>query len=773
MDEELAKLRQIAEEIAKSSRSSYDISKPTAEGLMQILKLKNAFKNLAKSADGLKEDTSQGKMQLEQAGLQLQNLLYEKQYYDKEIRGCMNTKSSVTDDQIALQTEEEFWETADEDLKEKAKTKGTDHELMLQRLAHETRSRKQMVKDLDSLKAKKNQLLKTVTDQQKNLKELQTSLKTVGESAKPLQSSLAGYPLLKSSRQADLLPLPLYVLFSQLSAGKDALGLSVNVSISGALDEAESLAKHELEADNEEQQASKKPKLEIDGDYYKEHPLKIDLELLPSPSASGAAPSPAAKPLMTIKFQYLMGLKVIAASCTNTADNQILAALFPADDGSTMPSESLLHLQSGTFKFDPKRAARPYRWCQHLGGLDFIPTLPLATQLNNHPDKGAVLESLEGYRRQQRVVTLVLRLQSLKEAAASLNTVLASLLKSPVPQDLSMYPRHPTCTIFAWEDITSKSSTSVSSASKTPIRSTKTPIRAPIQLKAGDSVTPVKADLPVDLKLPVGGEAVDAKNSNSMLNMLDSGLEEGETAQPEGSVAEEGSEEGEAEVGALVEAAIVMPETPIAGGPDLAAAYWAGHEDGIATYSEPAGGSAPPVAPKPAYRLYRCVLRSRVGHMELEAHVRLFVDYPLRPPLIRIAALKEMPTPPAKGHAKQLLPRVCKQSLWMESEANMTALSLVPAGKQKDTLLYQLTHLRLCFDEFSSQHVATAVAALGAKDLDLFEADVTSLVVSAAAVAALGAKDLDMWAVLKGRQRLRGRERRPPSVALPPSHEAV
>lgn len=64
------------------------------------------------------------------------------------------------------------------------------------------------------------------------------------------------------------------------------------------------------------------------------------------------------------------------------------------------------------------------RWCQHLAGLDFAPPLPLATQLpaaaggagagGQAESAGAVMEGLESYRRQQRVIHVIERLRSVK-----------------------------------------------------------------------------------------------------------------------------------------------------------------------------------------------------------------------------------------------------------------------------------------------------------------------------------------------------------------------
>lgn len=78
-------------------------------------------------------------------------------------------------------------------------------------------------------------------------------------------------------------------------------------------------------------------------------------------------------------------------------------------------------MHNGTFRYNPARAAKPYRWAQHLAGLDFAPPLPLAGGMHALlGEEGAraaqtqVMEGLESYRRQARVQQLVERLLSLK-----------------------------------------------------------------------------------------------------------------------------------------------------------------------------------------------------------------------------------------------------------------------------------------------------------------------------------------------------------------------
>lgn len=86
--------------------------------------------------------------------------------------------------------------------------------------------------------------------------------------------------------------------------------------------------------------------------------------------------------------------------------------------------------------------------------------------------------------------------------------------------------------------------------------------------------------------------------------------------------------------------------------------------------------------------------------------------------------------------------------LWRAVQANIEALSFVPPHRQNDTLLYQVTHLRLCLDEISSQLSSDAALGVNAK--------------------ASGAGIDGMSAALAARQRLRGRARQPAPPAVKP-----
>lgn len=179
MEEELKGLRHIASAIVGAKRASGnqgELRKLASDGLLQILKLKDENKRLCFQVEESKEETARSRQALEQSDLVLQNLLYEKQYYVKEIMACRAFQSKVKDEAVALMPVEDFFASLtdsaeDQALKEKALS--NEHELMKARLVHENRLRKQLVKQMDQLKQMKVTLLNNVGQQERVLKDLQ------------------------------------------------------------------------------------------------------------------------------------------------------------------------------------------------------------------------------------------------------------------------------------------------------------------------------------------------------------------------------------------------------------------------------------------------------------------------------------------------------------------------------------------------------------------------------------------------------------------------
>ena len=247
MEEACEQLRHIAASgVAGKLKSggAKALQEAVTKGVLVLLQLKEDSRKKALEAEGHREETAQFKGRLEQAHLQLQNLLYEKEYYEKEIHACQSYQSAFSDEQIGLVPVEEFKATP-----QQLNEIGTDpHKLMLLRLHHENEKRKGLVQELDKRKKEKATTRQAVDRKRKVLEDLQQQLQGLEETAKPLQTILAPHLSLRGmARSADLLPLPLYIIYSQLAAVREALGLPIRVVILGSTVEAESFAKSQAE----------------------------------------------------------------------------------------------------------------------------------------------------------------------------------------------------------------------------------------------------------------------------------------------------------------------------------------------------------------------------------------------------------------------------------------------------------------------------------------------------------------------------------------------
>lgn len=97
-------------------------------------------------------------------------------------------------------------------------------------------------------------------------------------------------------------------------------------------------------------------------------------------------------------------------------------------------------LQAGVgFIFDDKRTLRPFRWAQHLAGIDFLPEAPPLLPdsgflTSTETAKGFVISSaLTSYREQHRVFTVLQQLRARKKAHLALKWVDTSVSPGPVP----------------------------------------------------------------------------------------------------------------------------------------------------------------------------------------------------------------------------------------------------------------------------------------------------------------------------------------------------
>ena len=191
----------------------------SAAGWLAILALKQQNREVYLSLEAKRLQTVEAKAALEKTHLALQNLLYEKAYYEREIRSCREFRSAFSDAEIALADEAEFERLAPAELLQ-APTDGDappEHARMLNRLRFELAERKQLGVLLAELKLRKKAMLQTITSRRQFVLSLSTELKRIQASAGALQKMIS---------LPDLVPLLPPSLAALHKSFEEATGLS-------------------------------------------------------------------------------------------------------------------------------------------------------------------------------------------------------------------------------------------------------------------------------------------------------------------------------------------------------------------------------------------------------------------------------------------------------------------------------------------------------------------------------------------------------------------
>ncbi|XP_061178240.1 THO complex subunit 5 homolog isoform X1 [Saccostrea echinata] len=354
----------------------------------------------------VRENTNEAKQRIDQYHLQLQNLLYEIMHLEKEINKCLEFKSK--DEEIELVSLEEFYKTAPADISHPETTKTDQHQQRLARLDWELEQRKQLAKKLKDSKQSKEGLAHEIKSKQEYLENLQPKLKTVLEATKPVQEYLdMPFDQIREEQEtARHLPPPLYVLYMQTSAYRQACDKNLQVSIIGDLEAAKAIksrsqvVEEDSDSDQEEQEHSKKSKRrrktqdgrveERKQQALRKHPLAVKLDINCKDGNSLH---------LTFHFMLTMGIITVDINLTLAENNassvsgsvtvayvfsssdllapkSILTDLYPGDHGNTSPNPAnqyeLRKLGLKDFTSYISEVGRPYLWAQWLGGLQFL-----------------------------------------------------------------------------------------------------------------------------------------------------------------------------------------------------------------------------------------------------------------------------------------------------------------------------------------------------------------------------------------------------------------
>ncbi|KAK6130876.1 hypothetical protein DH2020_035394 [Rehmannia glutinosa] len=268
-------------------------------------------------------------------------------------------------------------------------------------------------KELCALREKLELQKKALQETIANRKKFLTSLLHTSKLSKSILACAASVRVLhtkklKQHQLAELLPPPLYVIYSQLLAQKEAFAENIELEITGSVkdaqafarqlankDSATSLENSKIEDDvpdeeDDGQRRRKRPKkvpskenLEQSG-IYQSHPLKVTLHV----NDDEASDLNSAK-LITLKFEFLIKLNVVCVGVEGSEEpsqNNILCNLFPNDTGLELPQQSAKLRIGNSLSFDERRTSRPYKWAQHLAGIDVLPEVspwfqPLKNQI--------------------------------------------------------------------------------------------------------------------------------------------------------------------------------------------------------------------------------------------------------------------------------------------------------------------------------------------------------------------------------------------------------
>lgn len=112
--------------------------------------------------------------------------------------------------------------------------------------------RKELCKLREKLEQQKRSLLETIANRKKFLSSLPSHLKSLKKASLPVQQQLGVLHTkkIKQHNAAELLPPPLYIVYSQLLAQKEAFGERIELEVTGSTKDAQTFAQQQANKDN-------------------------------------------------------------------------------------------------------------------------------------------------------------------------------------------------------------------------------------------------------------------------------------------------------------------------------------------------------------------------------------------------------------------------------------------------------------------------------------------------------------------------------------------
>ncbi|CAH8348594.1 unnamed protein product [Eruca vesicaria subsp. sativa] len=385
---------------------------------LNFINLRQANRAILAEEERVKTETELSKSPIDLTSLQLHNLMYEKSHYLKATTSSREFKSKYPN--IDLISEQDFFNQAPEAIKSQTLSNDTSHDLMLKRLNFELHQRKELCKLRAELEQRKKCLLEANAERNKFLSSLPLHLKSLKKASLPVQNqlSLPDPKKLKYHALAELLPPPLYVIYSKFMAQKEAFEENIDIEVSGSLKDAQSYARIQAEqnpessSDDEGKTQRKRPKKESSdeaGGLFRVHPLTLILHIY-----DDETPDPKSHQLLLLKFEYLLKLNAVCVGIDESLDGpeiNILCNLFPDDAGLEPPHQSTKLILGDDHAFDERRTSRPYKWAQHLAGIEVLPEMsPFVTGKDTQNSDTASVSD------HYNVQTVLRRIRSLKKS---------------------------------------------------------------------------------------------------------------------------------------------------------------------------------------------------------------------------------------------------------------------------------------------------------------------------------------------------------------------
>lgn len=705
----------------KESTPKSEIRELVTQIFINFVSLRQANRSILLEEDRVKGETERAKAPVDFTTLQLHNLMYEKSHYVKAIKACNDFRSKHPD--IELVPKEEFFRDAPEEIKNTVISNDNSHNLMLKRFNFELFQRKELCKLREKLEQKKKALQETIANRKKFLSSLPSHLKSLKKASLPVQHQLGVLHTkkLKQVQYAELLPPPLYVIYSQLMAQKEAFGEKVDLEIVGSVKDAQAVARQQankdtgvsaslesskvdddIDEEDDGQRRRKRPKkipskesLEQAG-IYQTHPLKVTLHIHDDEKSDLQS-----RKLVTLKFEYLIKLNCVCVGVEGSqenADNDMLCNLFPDDTGLELPIQSA-KLINHSIVFDERRTSRPYKWAQHLAGIDFLPEVsPLLRGFETSNDETskhtAVISGLSLYRQQNRVQTVVQRVRARKKAQLALVEQFDSLMKLNWPALASRrvpWASHdPRCILHAWFPVGSSPS-QVSSLALTETEQVQHPTEVVVDGNPASSKEEVESTRE-DGELPSLVPATSVNDINvtpikrtdfdhsAKLAFISKSTSSPITKGKSPSFKKYGDDtdlilESDGEMDDIVQIEQDSHNSP--GSAGVSDVSWVDFK----------------------VQEYCLVLTRKMDNeerkMKLEAKIKISREYPLRPPLFTLSLYEAM-----------LVESYCKvdSCVWynelrsMEAEVNVHILNAIPAAEENLVLAHQVRCLALLFD---------------------------------------------------------------------------